>query len=313
MVKGDFMISHGLTTYLKKVLGIFIILISLSSNLGAVDKTINNYIKLGEEFNKSGQSFLSYQNYASAFILEEDRERSLELGLKALTPCFKLNRVNEGSWLINELSKIEYNPDYYNTLLALLFLKDHNLKKTQSILEQITNRDNSKVKLLSSYYGFLTEDYNSSLVELNNISMTFPGKHILMDISNELKNPPVIIEKSPILSVGLSAIIPGAGQIYSGLMFDGINALLINGLLGSTSAALWYYESEKDYKDRNFSLPVVSTVAFSIFYITNLYNAYNSANRYNSFKQNRYYNGIFEKFQLLIDDDSLFIGYIEDF
>ncbi len=104
--EGDFMTFPGQIISLKRVVGIFIALISISLPLQGNDSN-DTYIKLGEEFGKSGQDFLAYQNYISAYLLEDDHKKAVELGLKALSTCLSLNRINEGIWLIDSLFEKE--------------------------------------------------------------------------------------------------------------------------------------------------------------------------------------------------------------
>lgn len=313
MVKGDFMTQFGLTTYLKRVSGIIIITTSILFPLKGSDLK-ETYLLLGSKFESSGQHFLSYQNYASAFLLEDDRKTAIEIGLKALSPCLSLNRLNEGLWLIDNLVNIDENPAYYETLKTVLYLKSNKSGSASKSLKKIENEERSNnFYFLTSYYFFMKDDYEKSALYLDDIDESFKYSEDINKLSLQLNNPPEFKYKSPLLAGTISMIIPGGGQFYSGLKFDGLNAFMINGLLGSASAVLWINELEKSSENRNFTLPVLSTTIFSIFYITNIYNAYNSANRYNNYNKNRYYNGIFEKFQLVIDDNSLFIGYKETF
>lgn len=306
------MTLYGPITYLKRVIGIFIITISISSRLTA-DDLQSSYLFLGDEFIKSQQYFLAYQNYASAFLLEDDIEKSVEIGLKALSPCLTLNRVLEGSWLIDSLIKIDNKEDYYNTLQSLLYIKGDMLPEADLALTKVVNTGNDRAIFLRSYSSFMREEYNESIIQLHKVSNSFKYKVEVTDLSSMLQSPPAIKYKNPFLSSFISMIIPGGGQFYSGLTFDGISALTTNALFGSTAAVLWIYELDRAPEVRNFSLPVISTAIFGIFYITNIYNAYNSANRFNNYHKNRYYNDIFERFQLILSDNSLFIGYKEEY
>lgn len=298
------MISSGQITSLSKITGIFIILISISIPLKAND-SIDNYLKLGEEYYLSNQYFLSYQNYSSAFLLEEDREKALEYGNKALESCINVNRINEGRWLIEKLSSIEDKKEYYDSLSILLLLKNNKIKHADNIL---SNYDNSKenLQILTAYSLFLKDDYIQSMEVVNSINLDIEK---LDNLKISFNVEPDFDKKSPVLAGILSGIIPGAGQIYTGHTFDAVNSLSLTGLLGGTSGVLWYYEMERDHNDRNYFLPTFSTVLFSFFYITNIYNSVNSANRYNSFQENNYYGNVLDKFKLIINDTGFFLGY----
>lgn len=306
MEKGEFMTYPGQTIFLRRIFGIFTLLL-LTSPLTS-NSIKDTYITLGEEFNRSGQDFLSYQNYISAYLLEEDSDKSIELGLKALKPCLNLNRLNEASWLINSLSLKEDNREYYQTLMALILVKTDNLNKADDVISILDLESNNRAKLINSYYYFLKDDYTKTKEILSTIKNSSKQSEV-NDILDKLNTPLDFKRKSPLLALTLSSIIPGSGQIYSGLTYDGINSFIINGLLGGTAATAWYYEINRDHDKRNYTLPIISTLAFSFFYITNLYNSYNSANRYNSYNESRYYDSIFNRLQLIIEDSSYFIGY----
>lgn len=302
--KGNFMISSGQITSLSKITGIFIILITISIPLKAND-SIDNYLKLGEEYYLSNQYFLSYQNFSSAFILEEDSEKALVYGNKALESCINLNRINEGRWLIDKLSSMEDKKEYYDSLSILLLLKNNQVKHADIVL---SDNDISKenMKILNAYSLFLKDDYIKSREVVNTIKL---NSERLENLKISFNIEPDFNKKSPVLAGILSGIIPGAGQIYTGHTFDALNSLTLTGLLGGTSGVLWYYEMERDHNDRNYFLPTFSTVLFSFFYITNIYNSVNSANRYNSFQENKYYGNVLDKFKLIINDTGFFLGY----
>lgn len=304
MVSGNCMISLGQIIFLLRVFGFFIILVFILNPLAA-DDLIDKYKKLGDEYYLSNQFFLSYQNYSSAFILESNTNESLSLGIKAFESCLNAKRVKEGEWVLKSLSSIDEDPLYYNSLLALLYLKGDKLKKANEILSEMDN-PNDNILLLKSYYSFLIDDYSNSRSQLNKVKLS---NNDLIRLKNNMNNEVSFKEKNPILGVSLSLIIPGAGQVYSGHLFDGLNALAINGLLGATSGVLWYYEMDKSHNDRNYFLPSISSIIFSLFYITNLYNSYNSVNRYNNYQKSQYYGNILKKFNIVMNNNSLFIGY----
>lgn len=304
MESRNYMISHGQTTFLLRASGFFIILVSILNPLTA-DDLIENYKMLGDEYYKSNQFFLSYQNYSSAFILEDNKKESISLGIKAFESCLNVKRVKEGEWVLNRLSSIDNDSIYYNSLFALLYLKGDKIKKADEILSVMEN-SNDNILLLKSYYSFLTDDYSNSRSLLNKVTLDNDDFFKLKDNFN---NDVAFKEKSPALGVALSMVIPGAGQVYSGHLFDGLNSFGINGLLGATSGVLWYYEMERDHNERNYFLPSLSTLVFSLFYISNLYNSYNSVNRYNNYQKSQYYGGVLKNFNVVMDNNKLFIGY----
>lgn len=298
------MILSGQTISLPKITGFFIILIILSTPLKGNDQ-VDNYIKLGEEYYSSRQYFLSYQNFSSAFLLEDNKELAIDYGLRALESCINVNRLQEGRWLIDKISSIEDNKEYYDSLSILLLLKNNQIKQADKLLkDNDTHNDNTQI--LNAYSLFLKDDYKESREVVNSIIIESEN---LENLKTSFNIEPDFNKKSSVLAGILSGIIPGAGQIYTGHTFDAVNSLSMTGLLGATSGVLWYYEMERDHNKRNYFLPSLSSVMFSIFYVTNIYNSVNSANRYNSFQENQYYGSILDKFKIIINDTSFFLGY----
>ncbi len=110
------------------------------------------------------------------------------------------------------------------------------------------------------------------------------------NIQNTLRLIDHTPRRSPILSAMFSSVIPGSGQIYCGHVVDGINSAFFCSILGSASYMGWSYQSEH----RHFiSLPIISTVSFLFFYISNIWGAAESANRFNNYQQSiRYYDAL---------------------
>ena len=86
--------------------------------------------------------------------------------------------------------------------------------------------------------------------------------------------------KSPKLAKWFSTFLPGTGQIYSGSWWNGINALIINGL---TSYLLFDSICDKRYKD----VLITNITLFERYYKGNRYNAEKAAESYNKRKNQK--------------------------
>ena len=75
--------------------------------------------------------------------------------------------------------------------------------------------------------------------------------------------------RSPILAAGLSAIIPGAGRIYAGRTWDG--------LFGFLTFALVLNTTYLNYQNGNRVSTTVLGIGTGIFYLGEIYGAYQSA------------------------------------
>ena len=82
-------------------------------------------------------------------------------------------------------------------------------------------------------------------------------------------------KKSPFVAAGLSAVIPGAGKIYSGQTGPGVAAFLTVVPLGVITAGQWVKNGPVHWGT------ILSGALFSIFYIGNIYGSYVSVGIYN--------------------------------
>lgn len=97
--------------------------------------------------------------------------------------------------------------------------------------------------------------------------------------------------KSKTVSVLFSSLFPGAGQIYSGKYLDGFLSFV--GVLATAGGS--YYAYKKGYKQTSYSLGFFS----ALFYVGNIYGAYNSAYKNNKDEYKKYkkrVHGVVEKY-----------------
>jgi tetratricopeptide (TPR) repeat protein len=93
------------------------------------------------------------------------------------------------------------------------------------------------------------------------------------DLSGELEPMDRLPEKSPSLAGGLSALLPGAGQLYAGRPRDAALAFLLNG------AFIW--GAVESFDDGNEVVGSILLFFEAGWYTGNVFNAANSAHKYN--------------------------------
>jgi putative component of membrane protein insertase Oxa1/YidC/SpoIIIJ protein YidD/TM2 domain-containing membrane protein YozV len=91
--------------------------------------------------------------------------------------------------------------------------------------------------------------------------------------------------RSRILSTAFSAIVPGAGQMYSGRVGDGIYTLLT--VVGS-GFLTWWFASDAEHRDRTWVKTSLFGTLTTLFYAGNVYGANIAARDYNSWQQRDY-------------------------
>ncbi len=159
----------------------------------------------------------------------------------------------------------------------------------------------NRIELLIRNY-----EYANILNEIENAEkyLTEFNSFFLIDFKKDIECYREIGLKSKWLSVSLSAILPGAGQIYSGRIADG---LLTLGAVAGSACGAWYFFNKKD-KPMAFALTFFSC----LFYTGNLYGAYNSAEDANKRMNETFSGNINKKYNLYYDPaDYLDIGIIK--
>ena len=101
------------------------------------------------------------------------------------------------------------------------------------------------------------------------------------DLAMEMEKYSGLSRKSPVVAGTLSAVLPGAGQVYVGRRQDAVLAFLLNGVL------IWAaYESFDN--GENVTGVLLSAVEAG-WYFGNIYNAMNSAHKYNRRERERFF------------------------
>lgn len=109
--------------------------------------------------------------------------------------------------------------------------------------------------------GFTYSDFNLT-----------DSERALDDIARTIAAHP---KRSPLAASALSAVLPGAGQLYAGSLGEALSAFLTVGSLAGITAANWHKYGLKSWRT------IVSGSICSIFYIGNIYGAYISVDIHN--------------------------------
>ncbi len=99
--------------------------------------------------------------------------------------------------------------------------------------------------------------------------------------------------KSMFLAGLFSALLPGAGQIYSGHDADGITAFLFNGLFIGAASALYHLENRAE---TGHGASIFFGFVGLVFYISNITGAMASAKRYNIYQERSFQQRIRNRF-----------------
>ena len=212
------------------------------------------------------------------------------------------------------VNQINSNPKYFDEFNFKLILadslinsnKNYNLSQVFSEYKSDMNIGNEKkfeyLKLLVKA-ELLTGNFQKaySLTDEFYTSSEFNDSKQLWD---DLKKYSDVRYRNPVVSSLLSAIVPGAGQIYSQKYFTGIISLL--SVAACSAGGLYMYnKNEKGYAFTLF--------AFSgLFYAGNIYGAYNAAVNFNSASKNNFAKSVIDSNNLNFDPTKYYSSEIKN-
>ena len=102
--------------------------------------------------------------------------------------------------------------------------------------------------------------------------------------------------RSRLVSTLLSAIVPGAGQLYSGRAGDGAYTFLT---VASTGLVTWWFAAKLDKRDPTYVRVSIFGAITALFYAGNVYGANTAARDYNLLQERRYIQRADSLFELL--------------
>lgn len=132
------------------------------------------------------------------------------------------------------------------------------------------------------YYGRLQKEALDSQVQ-------FAARDTLLALDRFESVP----RKSPLAAGILSAFVPGAGQIYSKAVSDGLTSFAFTAVLGGSAAYMNHLETRAG---RSHAGSLLTGLLAASFYIAGITGATAAANRYNAFHERQFHNEIRERF-----------------
>ena len=258
------------------------------------------------DLNNLANKHFENKNYYSAYLYSTSfYDLSVNDSLKyingkiALESCINSNRLKEGLQVIRNLfndfpDKNSELDIFYNYML----IKNRFYNEARkNILKHGYNNDQNKLFLGMSYLYSNKPDKAKKIIQ----AIEFKHENLVKTL-NSLESKPDFNKKHPGIALTLSALIPGAGQIYTGHTFDGLVSFGYTSITAIGAYSSIMYEQSLTRKKRNYVLPVISSAAFTTFYATNLYNSFNLAKKTNKFNEAEYYKKQHDNLKEILND-----------
>jgi hypothetical protein len=291
------------------------ILFFIAGKTHAQDSTlqISDLRHLAKQFQSADQSFLSYVYNLSYYHLTADSAAKLAAGFDALKACIRAKRFDEGKQVIGLLaSDFPQLENYLKYQFGYALIRNGEYGEGDKFVREVAEIPalHDRCQLMRAYTKLVYFNHPQGSLELLS---EFSGDRFehgdsLMAIKAALSSKPRGVKKYNAIAVPMSVILPGSGQFYAGFHFDAVQSFGFNLITGYATYASWRYELDKPRGDRNYVLPILSSVASGIFYLSNIFSTVNAVNKANLYRENQHYRAIIEKFRFILSDDEYFMN-----
>jgi hypothetical protein len=288
------------------------LLVALPDNSQGQDTSLNisTLRDLGIKFMQKGEYQLSYFYNYSYYLLSADMQKKKEAVLDAVDACLLTGHYPEAEKVIFDAENFGSGfSDQLKMKYGYSLVMQREFTRADIYLGKIEDpgRFPNQYHFLKAYTTINSNSTSECLENLKKIDSSFPDYAEVSNIIGVLNADKKFKKKHLALSLPMSALLPGLGQAYSGFYFDALQSFGLNAAFGVGAYSAWKYELTKNKTDRNYVLPGVSTLIFSIFYITNLYNTANVTQKANLFSESEYYRKIADRFDIVLNNNSYFI------
>lgn len=162
---------------------------------------------------------------------------------------------------------------------------------TRSALGSITSPILARqAKALEGWTFFRQHRFAAGASALSAIGADEPSRNLSSMAGRDIRR------RSRLMSTLLSAILPGAGQLYSGRAGDGAYSFLT---VAGTGLVTWWFWAEPTTRDRTRVKVSIFGVITALFYAGNVYGANTAARDYNLLQERRYVQRADSLFELL--------------
>ena len=178
-------------------------------------------------------------------------------------------------------------------LLSQSYLKLGYYKESIKALDKIQYNNLTNIDIYNIFYRrceihLYSKSYNSIYDEIEEVKKYYKDQYSLGKFEKDITKYKGKGFRSTTVSIGLSMIIPGTGQIYSGKYWQGV----LTFVSVAATAVGAYFSYINNYKDISYTLIFFSAA----FYIGNIYGAYNSARSANMNSHKRFRSRITNKY-----------------
>lgn len=190
---------------------------------------------------------------------------------------------DEAGEAVFTLAEIYYRMGKYASALSTLRESSVELDKTGGFGKRL---------ILSGLCYLRLDDRDGAIENARKVASDSSLRHAALGLEKAARDFPED-EKSPLLAGALSAVLPGAGQLYVGRRRDAVMAFALNGLLIAGIVSAFH----NDEPVAGSALAIIETA----WYSGNVYGAVNGAHKRNAMRRQRFFSEVEFRLNILSD------------
>lgn len=251
------------------------------SALGAQDQTPERLISFADHLFDQGDYYRAITEYERVIFFYPNHDLAKTSRYQIALSYLKGNRVTEAITRFRKLAD-DYPAEETGKrslfMIGEAYAQKSDYQQAIDVFERFLNTyahdpktDEARIRIGWSYLR--QGNWEQASEEFGRIPPGSPLHAQAEGLAEESKSYPHIPAKSPYLAGGLSAVAPGAGQLYLGRPRDATISFLLNGLF------IW--GTVEAFRNDNDVTGAILLFFESGWYLGNVYNAINGAHKYN--------------------------------
>jgi tetratricopeptide (TPR) repeat protein len=270
----------------------------LQKMLFDISATSEAMIGFADELFESKEYYRAITEYKRYIHHFPDSPLALNAKYKIGLSYFKGGRYQQAEETFSNLSLLpEKNELTKKSLfkLADVYYKDSQYQMAVETYQRFVKEYPDAVEVHNAEYklgwAYLFDNqYDQSQKSFDEISADSPFYAISANVSTEMDKREDMPHKSPGLAGTLSAVLPGAGQLYCGYYQDAATAFILNGVF------IW--GTVELFEDDHYGAGGVMAFFSLMWYSGNVFGAVNGAHKYNRNAENDFINKLDTKYNL---------------
>lgn len=254
----------------------FACLILLVCNMSQAESDKPSILKFGDHLYAEGDYYRAITEYKRFMFLDDVDENKNTIRFRIGMSYFKAEKYESAIRIFRDISRRTENTsliDKSRTMLAACYYETSDYSMTLNTLQDVARNEEDTLPMKIGWCHLMDGNTREAIDTLSTVRDTSKQKSESLNLVQKAKLYDELPAKSPATAGILSALLPGAGQVYNGRYRDALTSLILNGLF------LWGTIEAFD-NDENVA-GVFGAIVSSGWYAGNVYNAVSGSHKLN--------------------------------